>query len=306
MLGSVNLDYVIRVNRRPRPGETVSDGVLDLYGGGKGANQAVAAVLSGANVELIARVGNDEAGNERIAELMRQGVGTTFVLQDASARTGAAFVTITPNGENSIATALGANDELSVHHVQEAASIIKHAKVLVTQLEVPVAAVVRSIELTSHATTVILNYSPFAIVPSASLKRVNVLVVNGSEAMALTGQEFEDLEGAFRAGEAICDRGPSSSVITLGAKGAVLVSPEGRLHVPAPQVHAVDSTGAGDAFVGVLSAQISAGKSLVEAVALGVIAGSASTELPGANPVVPTTARLTSESSRPRHERFET
>jgi ribokinase len=287
VVGSVNVDYVLRLGHRPAPGETVSDGSLEIHPGGKGANQALAAARCGAEVEMVACVGADATGRSRTEDLAAAGVGTAHVRQAPDALTGVAFVMLTPDGENAIATAAGANTMLAIEDIEGAAGLIGQARVLVAQLEVPVAAVARAVELAGPETVVLVNCAPYQPMPAGMLARVDVLVANENEAAAMTGTCCEGVEGARQAGRLLLSFGPGSAVVTLGPLGAVVVAPGTDEHVPAPKVHVVDTTGAGDAFVGALAAHLAAGRPLLAAVRVGTAVGSATTEQPGASPVVP-------------------
>ena len=292
VVGSINVDYVMRVPRRPAPGETVSGAVLEIHSGGKGANQAVAAARCGAAVEMVGRVGEDAAGQSRMADLAGEGVSTAHVLPTQKVATGAAFISVTPDGENSIISAPGANGVLSLEDVDAAASVISRAGVVVAQLEVPLAAVARAAEVAGPGSLVVLNCAPYRPVPPELLERVDVLVANETEAAGLTGQPVEGIEGARRAGTSILALGPRAVVVTLGPLGAVVVTPDTQDHIAAPKADAVDTTGAGDAFVGAVAAHLAAGDQLSAAVKCGTVAGTATTEQRGAAPVVPATARL--------------
>jgi len=293
VVGSVNQDYVLSVERRPKPGETLSGAVLALHPGGKGANQAVAAVLLGARVALLGRVGDDPAGASLRAELAARGVDTAAVGTTGGVSTGAAFITVTPDGENAIVVALGANHRLTAGDVDAVAGSIRSAAVLVAQLEVPLEVVGRAVEVAAGAATrVVLNLAPARPVPDALLARVDVLVVNAHEAGFLLGEEVDGVEAAMRAAEDLRGRGPEAVIVTLGAAGAVLAGADGPGHVPAPPANVVDTTGAGDAFVGALAAELAAGASLRDAVALGVRAGAAAVQAKGAQSSFPTAADL--------------
>ncbi len=203
VVGSINVDYVMRVSRRPAPGETVSGATLEIHPGGKGANQAVAVARCGAAVEMIGRVGHDAAGQSRMADLAGEGVSTAHVLPTENVATGAAFISVTPDGENSIISAPGANGALSIEDVDGAAPLISRAGVVVAQLEVPLAAVGRAAEVAGRGPLVVLNCAPYRPVPAELLQRVDVLVANETEAAGLTGQPVEGIEGAWRAGASI-------------------------------------------------------------------------------------------------------
>jgi ribokinase len=292
VVGSINVDYVMRVPRRPAPGETVSGAVLEIHSGGKGANQAVAVARCGAAVEMVGRVGHDAAGQGRIADLAGEGVSTAHVWPTESLATGAAFISVTPDGENSIISAPGANGALSIEDVDRAAPVISRAGVLVAQLEVPLVAVARAAEVAGHGPLIVLNCAPYRPVPAGLLERVDVLVANETEAAGLTGQPVEGIEGARRAGRSILALGPRAVVVTLGPLGAVVVAADKQDHIAAPEANAVDTTGAGDAFVGAVAAHLAAGDQLSSAVRYGTVAGTATTEQRGASPVVPVSARI--------------
>jgi ribokinase len=287
VVGSVNADYVLRVARRPEPGETVADALLEVYPGGKGANQALAAARAGATVELVARVGDDPIGRSRVADLLAGRVGTAWVRPTPGERTGMAFITVTPDGQNAITVARGANACLLPSDVEDAADLLGEAAVLVVQLEVPLETVVRAVELAGPATAVVINCAPWRQLPEYLLKRTDLLVANENEGAALSGCLLPDPAGARRAASAIRSLGPRAVVITLGPAGAVLVAEDLDLVMPAPEAAVVDTTGAGDAFVGALSARLAASDGLADAVAFGVAVGTATTEQMGPVPIVP-------------------
>lgn len=287
VVGSVNVDYVLHVSRRPEGGETVAAARLELHPGGKGANQSVAVARLGAGVELIARVGDDAAGRGRVAELRAEGVGVALVSPTSGVPTGTAVILLTPDGENSIVVAPGANAALRAEDLDVGGGALDDAAVVLMQLEVPLAVVARAAELAGPATTVVLNAAPYRELPPELLARVDVLVVNQSEAGALVGRRVEGVEAA-RAVAAECRRlGPRAVVVTLGAEGAVAAGDGLELHVPAPPTEVVDTTGAGDAFVGALAARLAAGRPLEDAVRVGVRVGSATAAHLGATPQLP-------------------
>lgn len=287
VVGSVNSDFVIRVGRRPDPGETVADGVFEEHAGGKGANQAVAAALCGARVRLVARVGDDRAGQARVKELVAGGVDAKGVETVPGATTGVAFITVTPDGQNSIVVAPGANARLGPGDLSETAHVISAASVLLVQLELSVETVERAVELAGPGTSVVLNVSPARRLAPVLLARTDVLVANEVEAKALCGIDVVEREDALRAAQELRAMGPRAVVITLGEGGAVALAPDIEVDVRAPEVKVVDTTGAGDALVGGLAACLAAGKGLEEAVKFGVAVGSATTETMGAYPRLP-------------------
>ncbi len=282
VVGSINQDHVLAVGHRPEPGETVSDAVLTIHAGGKGANQAVAAAQCGAAVVMVGRVGRDAAGAAQLSALAAQGVNVALVGTAAQAATGSAFVTVTPDGENAIVVAPGANATLTVEDVEAVRASISSAAVLMVQLEVPLAVVERAAELAGPATTVLLNAAPIKVVPASLLSRVGILVLNEHEAAALLDQPAGGVARATDQAAALLARGPRAVVVTMGADGAVAAAAGSCFHVPAPAVRVVDTTGAGDAFVGAMAASLAAGATLIDAVTAGVALGSTVVGRPGA------------------------
>jgi ribokinase len=214
-------------------------------------------------------------------------VDVALVATTAQAATGSAFVTVTPDGENAIVVAPGANAALTAADVEAAGVFISSAAVLVVQLEVPIAAVERAAELAGPATTVLLNAAPISVLPASLLSRVGVLVLNEHEAAALLDQPAGGVAGASEEAAALLARGPRAVVVTMGPDGAVAAEAGSCIHVPAPAVRVVDTTGAGDAFVGAMAASLAAGATLVDAVTAGVALGSTVVGRPGAQGLRP-------------------
>ena len=290
MVGSINQDFVLVVERRPEPGETVTDADLTLLPGGKGANAAVAAARLGAEVSMLGRVGEDAFGGELIRNLRENGVDAKYVRTTPDAPTGSAFITVTPDGENAIVVSPGANRSFGPDEVEEAAENLRETGVLVAQLEVPAEAVEQAAKIVTHSGgRFVFNLAPAREVPERLLFLPNPLVVNETEARFLLGEDARDPEGLAAK---LLDRGPASAVVTLGAGGAVLASGEETRCFPAPKVEAVDTTGAGDAFVGALAARLAAGAPLEEAVAYAVLAGTAAAVQKGAQGALPTPEEL--------------
>jgi len=289
VMGSINQDFVLKVERRPRPGETVTDAVLSTHNGGKGANQAAAAALLGASVAFLGRVGDDGFGGPLVRALEEKGVETALIEKAPGSSTGTAFITVTGDGENAITVAPGANRRLTPEDVDAARGAIGGAAVLVAQMEVPRETVARAVEVAGEVgTRVILNLAPPFEIPRAVLEGLGVLVVNEHEAAFLLGEGVEGVEGALAAAPKLVSLGPASAVVTVGADGAVFAEGRDAGHVPAPEAEVVDTTGAGDAFVGALAVRISRGDSLREAVAYAARAGAAAVTREGAQGALPT------------------
>jgi ribokinase len=289
VVGSINQDFVLQVERRPEPGETVTNAQLSKGNGGKGANQAAAAALLGADVTILGRVGDDGFGEPLVAALAGKGVDTSLIEAATDSSTGTAFITITPDGENAITVAPGANRSLTVEDVDDASDSIGDARVLIVQMEVPPEVVLRAVEVASQqGTRALVNLAPPTEVPRELLKKLDPLVVNEHEAAFLLGEKVEGLEGALSAAQELLALGPGSAVVTLGEDGAVFSDGESKEHLTSPEVEVVDTTGAGDAFVGALAAKLAQEASLEDAVTYAVRAGAAAVTKEGAQGALPT------------------
>jgi ribokinase len=289
VVGSINQDFVLSVERRPAPGETVTDARLATHNGGKGANQAAAAALLGASVAFLGRVGDDGFGGQLVRALADKGVDTTLVQEVPDSSTGAAFITVTPDGENAISVAPGANRRLTAKDVDDACEAIGEAQVLVAQMEVPPEVVLRAVEVAAGSgTRPLVNLAPPFDVPWALLEKLDPLVINEHEAAFLLGESVEGVDGALDAAPRLLSMGPGSVVVTLGEDGVVFSGGESAQHLTAPKVKVVDTTGAGDAFVGALAARLAGGASLKVAVAYAVRAGAAAVTEAGAQGALPT------------------
>ena len=289
IVGSINQDFVLSVDRRPQPGETVTEAQLSKSSGGKGANQAAAAALLGASVKFLGRVGDDGFGEPLVEALADKGVDTSLIEASPDSSTGTAFITVTPDGENAITVAPGANRTLSADDVDDASDAIGDARVLVAQMEVPPEVVLRAVEVAARqGTRALVNLAPTSEVPRKLLEKLDHLVVNEHEAAFLLHGRVEGVQGALSAAPELLELGPKSAVITLGREGAVFSDGESTNHLPAPKVDAVDTTGAGDAFVGALVAKIAQELPLNDAVAYAVRAGAAAVTRKGAQGALPT------------------
>jgi ribokinase len=289
VVGSINQDFVLGVERRPAPGETVTDARLATHNGGKGANQAAAAALLGASVTFLGRVGDDGFGEPLVRSLADKGVDTGLVQQIPGSSTGTAFITVTPDGENAITVAPGANRRLSADDVDAASESIEEAQVLVSQMEVPPEVVVRAVEVAARSgTRALLNLAPPFEVPRTLLEKLDPLVLNEHEAAFLLGEGVEGVDGALDAAPRLLSLGPRSVVVTVGEDGAVFSDGESMRHLAAPGVEVVDTTGAGDAFVGALAARLADDALPGDAIAYAVRAGAAAVTKEGAQEALPT------------------
>ena len=288
VIGSINQDFVLSVERRPEPGETVTEAQLSKGNGGKGANQAAAAALLGASVAFLGRVGDDGFGEPLVEALADKGVDTSLIEASRGWSTGTAFITLTPDGENAITVAPGANRSLTADDVDEASDAIGGARVLVAQMEVPLEVVLRAVEVAARqGTRTLVNLAPMKEVPRDLLEKLDPLVVNEHEAAFLLGEKVEGVEGALSAAPELLELGPKSAVITLGKEGAVFSDGVSTSHVPSPEVEVVDTTGAGDAFVGALASRLARDASLEDAVVYAARAGAAAVTKEGAQGALP-------------------
>lgn len=289
VVGSINLDLVVRTGHIPGPGETVLGGDLTRIPGGKGANQAVAAARLGRRVTMIGRVGDDEAADQLLAALAHDGVDVDAVHRIPHVPSGVALITVDETGDNAIVVAPGANARLTAGDVRLPA--VAHAAVVLLQLEIPTEAVVAAAH---HAGgVVVLNPAPAPPGGGLSpdlLAAVDVLVPNESEVARLTGVEVgDDLSSVAAAARSL---GVGSAVVTLGARGALVVEPARHLHLPAPRVTPVDTTAAGDSFCAGLADALAGGHSLAEATRWAVRVGAATTLRSGAQSSLPTRAEV--------------
>jgi ribokinase len=293
VVGSVNADMVVKGQRIPAPGETVTGGRFVMAAGGKGANQAVAAARLGASVALVAKVGQDMFGDQAIENYQKEGIDVSFVFRDPASATGVALIMVDQQGENLISVASGANHALTPEEVQRADEPIRSADIVMLQLEVPMDVVACAAHLAARAgVPVILNPAPAAALSDELLAQVSYLTPNESEAQALTGVAVRDEASARAAAEQLLQKGVRNVVITLGAKGALAASPGQAVLVPGYRVKALDTTAAGDAFNGGLACALAQGRPLEEAVReASLVAAFAVTRL-GAQPSLPTVEEL--------------
>jgi ribokinase len=286
VVGSANQDYIVRVAKPPEPGETVLATTLLTQPGGKGANQAVAAARLRGNVSFVGAVGDDADGASLLRELRAEGVDTTNVEIINRVRTGLALVSVFDNGENSITVVPGTNFALTSERVSRAIKRIAHdsdSTVMVVQAELLPEIIESAVQTASDVgARSILNLAPYQPLSAEVIAQCDPLVVNESEASSLVGWKVHDVATAALAASQIV-KSTRSVVITIGAQGAYWSDSTDAGHVPAPMVTDVlDTTGAGDAFVGALAAQIAGGESLKRAVEVGVLAGSFAVRRPGA------------------------
>jgi len=295
VVGSLNADLVVRAPRFPQPGETISGEDLQVIPGGKGANQAVAAARLGVSVSMLGRVGKDNFGDFLLNNLKSNHVDTTLVQRD-DASTGTATIIVDANGQNSIVLSGGANGKVSPADVESASFL--HHKLLLLQLEIPTLTVLRAAQLAKESgVTVILNPAPAKELPAELIALTDFIIPNETELSLLTGMDVNDLPSAEKAARVLLQRGAKHVIVTLGSKGALIVDMETSTQVDTFKVDVVDTTAAGDAFIGGFASVLDSSSSshsqgVLDAVRYGCACGALATTKFGAQPSLPTKAEV--------------
>ncbi len=294
VIGSANIDLTFRSPRLPRPGETIiGTGYFQGFGG-KGANQAVAAVRLGEPVAFVGRVGRDDFGRATREQLGREGIDVTHLGEDLDRPTGTAAILVDNQGANSIVVVPGANEGLSVDDVRTAADAIRASRVVVAQCETPIDATAAAFRIARSAGSICLfNPAPARTLPDDLLALVDVLVPNESEASHLTGLS---IESTLPSAQALRARGPATVIVTLGGDGVLYLGPEGEFQLPAIPVQAVDTSGAGDAFCGALAVELARGSSIRSAIERANRVAALSVTRLGTQASFPTSLELTGNS----------
>ncbi|WP_051564330.1 ribokinase [Desulfovermiculus halophilus] len=288
VVGSANTDLAVRVENLPSKGETVMGRDLTFFFGGKGANQALAALRCGADVLLIARIGTDHYGQRLARHLKDSGLPAAGIAADDEHPAGLAFILVEPGGDNQITVVPGSNQHLSPADVRACADWFAPGSVLLTQLEIPMDTAAAALELAkSCAMTTILNPAPFAPLSRSILAATDILTPNQGEAVALCDSAEDIMQDPSQHLAPVLDLGPKEIIITLGQDGALRVTRKRQLHIPASPVRAVDTVGAGDAFNGALAAAMAHGCSMQNALRLAGAAGALTAATPGAQEALP-------------------
>ena len=288
VVGSSNTDMVVKTGHLPVPGETILGGAFIMAGGGKGANQAVAAARLGGNVVFIAKTGDDIFGKQAIDSFKEQGINTSYILCDPENPSGVALITVDAKGENCIVVAPGANACLKPADLQKAEQEIISAGIILIQLEIPAETVERVLNIAAaHNVKVILNPAPARLLTDDLLKKISIITPNETEAEMLSGIKVTDIKSAENAARMLAAKGIETVIITMGAQGAFVLHNDECYFFPAPVCEAIDTTAAGDVFNGALAVAISEGKSILEAVPFACKAASLSVCKMGAQASAP-------------------
>jgi ribokinase len=288
VVGSLNIDHVLKVKRLPLKGESVILDSYDLYNGGKGANQAAAIGKLGIEVHMIGKVGKDDLGNMLIEGLIKSNVNTDGIITDRNEKTGAAFITVDNNGNNTLVVAPGANGKLTIDDINERKEKLQESSIIVMQMEIPADTIYHVISYAKKlGKLVILNYAPAVSIDRNILSYVDYLVVNETEFQSLAQADFNSDILNFSL-KKIREFFGNILIITLGEKGSVFITKDnGILEVPGYKVKSIDSTGAGDAFIWGLVFGLVRGESVEESIKLGNASGAISATRPGAQSSLP-------------------
>ncbi|MCT8977524.1 ribokinase [Clostridium sp. CX1] len=257
ILGSINMDLVLRVNRMVQPGETILSKDYKKIFGGKGANQAVAARRLGANVNFIGQVGRDENGYEILEALKKDNIDVNYIRHSDNSPTGMAIITVDDEGRNSIVVVPGANMDISKQWIREREDIISESRMLISQFETPLEATIEAFRVAKEKGVItVLNPAPAKEIPDGLLKLTDIIIPNETEAFELTNTKVDDEKSIKEAASKFMEKGVKFVIITLGERGAALVSKDKFNIIPAYKVKAIDTTAAGDSFIGALASKL--------------------------------------------------
>jgi ribokinase len=297
VVGSSNLDLISYVPRLPRMGETLHGTRFHMGYGGKGANQAVMAAKLGGDVTMVVKLGQDIFGENTHKNFESWGIDTQHVLFTDQAFSGVAPIAVDPDGHNALIIVTGANDLLTAEEVEAARPAIAAAQVVVCQLEIPMETTLAALRIArQEGVTAILNPAPARpSLPDEFYQLSDIFCPNESETELLTGLPVSTVEEAETAARVLLERGAGTIILTLGERGSLLVTADQTVHVPATPVKALDSTGAGDAFVGSLAYFLAAGQPLSEAMRRANHIAAISVQAAGTQTSFPTSAELPSE-----------
>lgn len=274
VLGSINMDMVLKVDRMAKVGETLLAKSLDKVAGGKGANQAVAAARLGSKVYMIGKVGKDDNGDILYKSIENDDINVEYILKDKQEPTGMAIITVDKKGNNSIIVVSGANMSLEKEDIYNWKGAIKESSILITQFETPMDIAEESFKLAkSFGVTTILNPAPAKEITKTLLENTDIIVPNETEAFEITKVEIKDERDIKKSAQFFFDKGVKFVIITLGEKGAAIISKDRFEMIPAYKVNAIDTTAAGDSFIGALAHKLGEKELNFESMKEGVLYG---------------------------------
>lgn len=286
------MDVVIGVNNIPRVGETILANSFEKMPGGKGANQAVAAKRCGSEVYMISKIGKDENGMILKERLIEENINVDYIFEDDYESTGMAFITVNKEGDNSIIVVSGANNKLTEKEIDTAEEVIKKSNIIIAQLETSEEMTLKAfVKAKEFGKVTVLNPAPAKMLDKELLKYIDIIVPNETETEVLTGVKINTIDDAKKASEIFLDSGIKYVIITLGAKGAVIIGEDFTELVPAFKVDAIDTTAAGDSFIGGFSSKLDikniSKETLINAVEFGNKVSSIAVQRKGAQPSIP-------------------
>lgn len=284
VVGSLNMDLVATVVKLPEKGETIFGKTFTTFPGGKGGNQAVAAAKLGANVTMVGTVGQDDFGKKLLHSLSQSGVDTSYIAS-AEISTGIALITVDKNGANSIVVVPGANSVCGPNEIELALTAVEGPGILLVQNEIPEETVEYAIKSAKkQGWLTILNPAPARLITDELLSILDIIIPNETEAAILTGSKTGSEEGAA---QVLLDRGAAAVIITLGSKGVLYCTAVQKHHICAYEVQAVDTTAAGDAYVGALATALSEGRTMLESAKFASAVAAIAVTRQGAQPALP-------------------